>query len=104
MKRLRIYMRDKFRCQYCGQQQATEDLTFDHVVPRSRGGRTTWENICTCCGPCTRQTDSRTPEEAGMRLLRKPTKPRYLPIVTVQMDRRSVPADWQPYWQSVLEP
>lgn len=102
--RLNIYTRDNFTCQFCGQQFMTEDLTFDHVVPRSRGGKTCWENIVSACISCNTRKADKTPAEAGMRLLRKPTKPRYLPMVTVQMDRRAVPPEWAPYWQTVLEP
>lgn len=102
--RLNIYARDDFRCQYCGQRFPTEDLTFDHVKPRSAGGRTEWANIVTACTDCNREKENRTPEQAGMKLLRKPVKPRYLPVVTVQMDRRNVPEEWAPYWSSVLDP
>ena len=101
--RVNIYTRDSFTCQYCGERLATEDLTFDHVVPRSAGGRTTWENIVTCCVPCNHGKANRTPEQAHMRLHRRPSKPRYLPVVTVQMDRRHVPDEWRPYWNVVLD-
>jgi len=103
--RLNIYTRDDFRCQFCGISFVTEELTFDHVVPRSQGGRTEWANIVTCCGFCNRKKENRTPEQAGMRLLKKPVKPRYLPIVTVAgMDRRSLPPEWIPYWSTSLDP
>lgn len=101
--RLNIYSRDAFTCQYCRQQLPTEDLTFDHVVPKSRGGRTTWENIVTCCIECNSTKANRTPAEADMQLARVPKKPRWLPVVTVDMDRRRVPAEWQPYWSATLE-
>jgi 5-methylcytosine-specific restriction endonuclease McrA len=101
--RVNIYTRDAFTCQYCGQRQDTEDLTFDHVVPRAAGGKTTWDNIVTCCVPCNSFKANRTPEQAGMRLPRRPSKPRYLPVVTVQMDRRRVPEEWRPYWNVALE-
>jgi 5-methylcytosine-specific restriction endonuclease McrA len=102
--RLNIYMRDGFTCQYCGVRQVSEDLTFDHVLPRAAGGRTTWENIVTCCVPCNRSKANRTPAQARMHLRRRPVKPRYLPVVTVQMDRRRVPEEWRPYWNASLEP
>jgi hypothetical protein len=73
------------------------------VVPRASGGKTTWENIVTCCVPCNRAKANRTPEQAGMRLRCRPTKPRYLPVVTVHMDRRRVPEEWRPYWNVTLE-
>jgi 5-methylcytosine-specific restriction endonuclease McrA len=101
--RVNIYARDRFTCQYCGQRMDTEDLTFDHVVPRAAGGKTTWENIVTCCVSCNHAKADRTPEQARMRLRSRPTKPRYLPIVTVQMNRRHVPEEWRPYWNVALE-
>lgn len=101
--RLNIYSRDAFTCQYCASQLPTEELTFDHVFPRARGGRTTWENIVTCCVGCNSSKANRTPDEAGMKLLRAPKKPRWLPAVTVEMDRRRVPEEWQPYWSAALE-
>lgn len=61
--RFNVFLRDAFSCQYCG---ATDDLTFDHVIPRSRGGRTTWENIVTACARCNLTKGGRTPKEAHM--------------------------------------
>jgi 5-methylcytosine-specific restriction endonuclease McrA len=101
--RLNIYMRDRFSCQYCGERFLAEDLTFDHVVPRSVGGRTTWENIVTACVPCNARKANRTPREARMSLRRQPSKPRYLPVVTVRMNERDVPREWRPYWSAPLE-
>jgi 5-methylcytosine-specific restriction endonuclease McrA len=100
--RLNIYSRDRFRCQYCGTQTPTEDLTFDHVMPRSRGGRTCWENIVAACLPCNKKKANRTPEEADMKLLSRPRKPFSLPVITVRMDG-SVPPEWKPYWSADLE-
>jgi|SRR3954447_8484144 5-methylcytosine-specific restriction endonuclease McrA len=102
--RVNIYARDGFTCQYCGQVGETEDLTFDHVLPRSAGGKTCWENIVTCCVPCNHTKANRTPEQARMSLRRRPVKPRFLPTVTVQMDRRQVPEEWRPYWNVRLDP
>jgi 5-methylcytosine-specific restriction endonuclease McrA len=64
--RLNIYARDNFRCQFCGKKFDTEELTFDHVVPRSRGGVTSWENIVTCCVPCNSSKADRTPSEVAV--------------------------------------
>lgn len=103
--RLNVYARDGFRCQFCGDQKASEHLTFDHVVPRSRGGKTTWENIVACCEPCNSAKANRTPGEAGMKLLRDPKKPRYLPSIQVRgMTAASIPAAWRDYWGAALEP
>jgi 5-methylcytosine-specific restriction endonuclease McrA len=69
MKRLRIYIRDKFRCQYCGDKKAARDLTLDHILPRSRGGDNTPLNVVAACLFCNNRKGSRTPEEARMPLL-----------------------------------
>ena len=69
MKRLRIFVRDRFRCQYCGQKRAPGELTLDHITPRSREGRSTPENLVTACVACNTRKGSRTPEEARMPLL-----------------------------------
>jgi len=100
--RLNIYARDRFVCQYCGERKATEDLTFDHVLPRSRGGRTTWDNIVTCCVPCNKTKADRTPAEAGLQLRAHPRKPHYLPAVMVKMGT-DMPEEWRGYWSSALE-
>jgi len=70
--RFNLFLRDSFACQYCGSGQ---DLTFDHVNPRSRGGRTTWENIVTACAPCNLMKGGRTPREAHMTPARPPMRP-----------------------------
>lgn len=102
--RLNIYARDRFTCAYCHERKATEDLTFDHVQPRSRGGRTTWENIVTCCCGCNLTKANRTPAEAGMKLAALPKKPAYLPAITVRnMNGAEIPAEWRGYWSGALE-
>lgn len=70
--RFNLFLRDEFTCQYCG---STEDLTFDHVIPRSQGGRTSWTNITAACAPCNLRKGGRTPEEASMFPHRKPIRP-----------------------------
>jgi 5-methylcytosine-specific restriction endonuclease McrA len=69
MKRMRIYMRDKFRCQYCGEKKVAAELTLDHIMPRSRGGDNSPLNIVTACGACNNRKSDRTPAEARMPLL-----------------------------------
>lgn len=101
--RLNIYTRDSFRCQYCGETAPTEELTFDHVVPRAQGGKTVWNNIVTCCQPCNRRKDNRTPQQARMKLRKQPVKPTWLPRVSVKINRRDVPEEWQPYWTATLQ-
>ena len=70
--RFNLFLRDAFICQYCG---AGDDLTFDHLIPRSRGGRTTWENIVTACARCNLTKGGRTPREAGMHPRSVPARP-----------------------------
>jgi 5-methylcytosine-specific restriction endonuclease McrA len=70
--RFNLFLRDRFQCQYCG---SPKDLTFDHVIPRSQGGRTTWENVATACSPCNLRKGGRTPREAGIRLMQTPHRP-----------------------------
>jgi 5-methylcytosine-specific restriction endonuclease McrA len=70
--RFNLFLRDRFACQYCG---SPHTLTFDHVVPRRLGGRTTWENVATACAPCNMKKGGRTPRQAGMRLLVQPIRP-----------------------------
>jgi 5-methylcytosine-specific restriction endonuclease McrA len=95
--RYNIYLRDKGRCQYCGDRFSARDLTYDHVIPRTRGGTATWENIVTCCRSCNLRKGGRTPHEAEMRLIRLPRKPEWLPIFDVTMGIRGVPESWQDY-------
>jgi 5-methylcytosine-specific restriction endonuclease McrA len=73
--RYNIYLRDEFTCQYCADEFPAEMLTFDHVIPRSRGGRTSWENVVAACGQCNHVKANRTPREACMPLLKEPVRP-----------------------------
>jgi 5-methylcytosine-specific restriction endonuclease McrA len=95
--RQNIYARDKYRCQYCGAKFGPEELTYDHVVPRSRGGKTKWDNIVTCCIRCNRKKGGRTPAEARMRLIRKPSQPTWLPALRITIGFKEVPNSWRDY-------
>jgi len=96
--RINVYTRDGFRCQYCGERKEMRDLNYDHVVPRVRGGHTVWENIVTSCYACNDRKGSRTPEEAGMTLRRKPFKPSSLPVTPAfRVTRSEMPEVWLPY-------
>lgn len=99
--RINVFARDSFRCQYCGAHKHMGELNYDHVVPRTRGGRTVWENIVTSCYACNSKKGSRTPEEAGMRLLSRPARPRSLPVSFVSIESRAVPAVWSAYCRRV---
>lgn len=96
-----VYTRDGHRCCYCAPsvgRRPSRDLTRDHVLPRSRGGQTTWENIVTCCKPHNTQKDRRTPAEAGLRMHFQPHKPRLLPTTSpVLVDLAAAPPQWLPY-------
>jgi 5-methylcytosine-specific restriction endonuclease McrA len=106
--RFNVFLRDAFSCQYCGDRFATEELTFDHVMPRSRGGRTTWENVVAACQCCNLKKANRTPQECGMPVLRPARVP-----TTMQLQRngRKFPPNflhesWNDYlyWDSELQP
>ena len=95
--RQNIYLRDKYRCQYCGLKHSTEELTYDHVLPKSRGGRTEWENIVTCCIGCNRKKGGRTPVEARMNLVRKPARPSWVPAIKITIGLKQIPQTWRDY-------
>ncbi|MHB1296371.1 MAG: HNH endonuclease [Anaerolineae bacterium] len=81
LSRRTVMLRDGYCCQYCGCQPPKAQLTVDHVVPRVRGGGSTWENLVCACKSCNQRKGSRTPEEAGMPLRRNPSRPRYVALV-----------------------
>jgi len=77
-----LFERDNYRCQYCGNGFEAAQLNMDHVIPRDRGGRTSWENIVTSCIKCTSRKANRLPHQADMHLIRKPERPRWRPFVS----------------------
>lgn len=81
-----IFERDRNRCQYCGGTFDRRELNLDHVIPRDRGGPTSWENIVCSCIECNSRKGNRTPREAGMRLVRKPKKPRWRPFLQINFN------------------
>ena len=83
--RRNIYARDGNRCQYCGKKMSTTELSLDHVVPRSQGGRSSWENIVCCCVKCNVRKGGRTPDQAHMHLIVKPTKPKRSPVINLRL-------------------
>ncbi len=106
-----VYMRDNCRCQYCSRKVSRPEATYDHVVPRAQGGRTTWENIVIACVPCNQAKGGRTPEQAAMKLLSRPEKPRKM-AGTVQLSfvyEKGMPLPWKKflrdvaYWHTELE-
>ena len=101
--RQNIYLRDNFRCQYCGARVSSSELNLDHVIPRSLGGQTTWENIVTCCIPCNVRKGGRTPESARMRLISKPARPARLPGLAITVSLQHSPESWRDYLYWNLE-
>jgi 5-methylcytosine-specific restriction endonuclease McrA len=83
--RRNIYARDGNRCQYCGKKMPTTELSLDHVVPKSQGGKSSWTNIVCCCVKCNVKKGGRTPEQAHLHLITKPTKPRRSPVINIRL-------------------
>ena len=83
--RRNVFARDANQCQYCGRGFPTSELSLDHVVPRSRGGVTSWENIVCACVACNVRKGGRTPQEARMNLVRHPIKPKRSPLLSIKL-------------------
>jgi 5-methylcytosine-specific restriction endonuclease McrA len=104
--RRNLFERDGYTCQYCGKRRPSTDLSLDHVIPRSRGGRSTWENLVVSCVECNDRKSNRLPHEAGMGLLRHPEKPKWPAYLAVRFGKLRR-ASWQrfldaAYWDSEL--
>jgi 5-methylcytosine-specific restriction endonuclease McrA len=105
--RKNLFKRDRYTCQYCGLQPGPEELTVDHVVPRSRGGVSSWENCVLACVECNKRKADRTPVQAGLKMRKTPRKPSWKALVQVPArDRRE---SWdkflsRAYWEIELEP
>src|SRR6058998_2428873 len=93
ISRRALFARDGWRCMYCG--TANGRLTLDHVVPRSRGGDSVWENVVTSCAPCNMRKGNRLPEEVAMALRGKPRPP--APVLFIHLATSRIPQGWQPY-------
>lgn len=106
--RFNVFLRDRFQCQYCSTTHTANELTFDHVIPRSRGGRTTWENVVTSCSPCNLFKGGKLPHQAGMFPHQRPHRPT---VTMLHSNGRLFPPNylhqsWADYlyWDSELEP
>jgi 5-methylcytosine-specific restriction endonuclease McrA len=108
-----ILMRDQHTCQYCGRKRNKNELTLDHVTPVVQGGKKTWDNIVAACIQCNQKKGGRTPHEAGMGLINKPSYPKLLPEAiewSVTISTSSAPAQWKVYftfelpWQTTPKP
>jgi 5-methylcytosine-specific restriction endonuclease McrA len=96
--RKNVYARDDYTCQYCGVRKPARELNYDHVIPRHRGGLTVWENIVTSCYACNDKKGAHTPDEIGMKLLRRPVRPKTLPVaIAPDLDLPDLPEAWQSY-------
>ncbi len=96
LSRRNILLRDDYTCQYCGCQPHPRDLNLDHVIPRSRGGESTWENLVASCRRCNLEKGARTPEECGMRLLKRPRRPNWSVVVQLASIHQKI-AEWEPF-------
>ena len=94
--RINLMARDGFQCQYCGRRPHRAELNLDHVVPRSLGGRSTWENVVTSCVDCNRRKGGRTPRQAHLKLLRKPERPRWTPLANLMWSSVRY-QEWRPF-------
>jgi 5-methylcytosine-specific restriction endonuclease McrA len=92
ISRRAVFARDRHRCQYCGSER---HLTVDHVVPRSKGGTDTWDNLVTSCAPCNRKKGDRAPHVVGLSLMRKPRPPEPASFVFMHVDH--IHESWRPY-------
>jgi len=106
--RKNIYRRDNNTCQYCGRKLRTEELNLDHVIPLSRGGKNTWENVVCSCISCNMRKGNRTLEEAGMKLIKKPKKPNWKTFIKSSFPANPNWKDWKEfldmaYWNVELE-
>jgi 5-methylcytosine-specific restriction endonuclease McrA len=103
--RINVFARDNFTCQYCKKQPGTRNLTYDHVKPKSRGGKTTWDNIVTSCIPCNSKKADHTLIEARMKLKKLPRKPIERPQLRLTFNIPKTPDAWRNYlyWNQELE-
>jgi 5-methylcytosine-specific restriction endonuclease McrA len=83
--RRNIFARDKNRCQYCGKRFSTSELSLDHIIPRSIGGKSSWENVVCACAACNVKKGGQTPKQAGMTLIRKAIKPKHNPLIHIHL-------------------
>ncbi len=95
LTRLGVFHRDHYTCQYCGKQ--SQQLTIDHIIPRHREGQHTWENVVSACIPCNHRKAGRTPKQAGMKLIRQPSRPQDNITFHIPYHYRQSLSEWQKY-------
>ena len=91
-----VYSRDRDTCQYCGRRFPRHQLNLDHVIPRSQGGASSWENVVCSCHACNRRKGGQTPEQSGVRLLRRPVRPAWTPFMNEAV-RQARYREWHPF-------
>ena len=96
LNRSNIFARDANLCQYCGKRFPTSELSLDHVLPTCRGGGTSWENLVCACVRCNVRKGGRTPQEAGMKLIKKPVRPKRSPLLTIKLGNPKY-ASWKSF-------
>lgn len=103
--RKNIYTRDQGMCQYCGKSLRRQEITYDHVIPKSQGGKTSWENVVTCCLDCNSRKGGKTPKQAGMKLLNPPKRPKWNMSLRITIGLKNTPNSWRDYlyWNVELE-
>ena len=107
LNRRNLFARDQNRCQYCGKRYPTSELSLDHVIPRTQGGKNCWENIVCACIRCNVKKGGRTPHQAGMKLIVVPTRPKRSPVLTIKLSDSKY-ASWKQfldyaYWNVELK-
>lgn len=107
LNRRNLFARDENRCQYCGKRHHTTELSIDHILPLSMGGKTSWTNVVCACTSCNKRKGGRTPSKAHMRLIRSPGRPRHNPMIKLKLRRKKY-YSWkhflnEAYWSVALE-
>ena len=97
LTRRNLMLRDAYECQYCGRRPGIRELNVDHVLPRSRGGHDSWDNLVISCRTCNLKKGKRTPDEAGMHLQRPPRKPHWSIAAHIALTTRTPFSEWQPF-------
>ena len=95
--RQNIFFRDRYTCQYCNRPHPSHLLTYDHVWPKSKGGKTTWDNVVTSCISCNLKKGNKLPQSANLRPVKRPEEPKWLPNIALSLRVESAPPIWQDY-------
>ena len=98
--RQNLYYRDNYTCQYCNRHFPTSQLTYDHVIPRSKGGKTSWTNVVTACVRCNLKKGNKLLHQLNLNLLKEPSEPNWLPVFTAHIQPDSAPPVWRNYLQT----